>query len=31
VDAAAKDAAGNTFYQATDGVWLTGHVPTGDQ
>jgi putative RNA 2'-phosphotransferase len=23
-------AAGHTFYQAANGVWLTDHVPPGD-
>ena len=30
VDAAAMHAAGHTFYQAANGVWLTDHVPPGD-
>ncbi len=30
VDAAAMHAAGHAFYQATNGVWLTDHVPPGD-
>jgi putative RNA 2'-phosphotransferase len=29
VDAAAMHAAGHTFYQAANGVWLTDHVPPG--
>jgi putative RNA 2'-phosphotransferase len=28
-DATAMHAAGNAFYQAANGVWLTDHVPPG--
>jgi putative RNA 2'-phosphotransferase len=29
VDAAAMHAVGHAFYQAANGVWLTGHVLPG--